>query len=85
MQCFERLFDLQLHWRKASCCICKVKLFETERATTKHFILLVYDNNDVCYQVDPSPYVGYMCGKAEKLGTPWYKQYVIVKGDLKTN
>jgi hypothetical protein len=61
----------------------KSNFFETERATTKHFILLVYDNNDVCYQVDPSPYVGYMCGKAEKLGTPWYKQYVIVKGDLK--
>ena len=61
----------------------KSNIFETEHATTKHFILLVYDNCNACYQVDPSPYVGYMCGKAEKLSIPWYKQYVEVEGDLK--
>lgn len=45
----------------------KSNIYETEEITTTHFIVLVYDYNNCCFQVDPSPCVGYKCGKAEKL------------------
>lgn len=61
----------------------KSNIFEIENATTTHFILIVYDEYNCCFQVDPSPCVGYKCGKAEKLDISWYKEYIVVEDDLK--
>lgn len=60
------------------------KKYEIDNVTTKHFLVLVVDNDNECYQFDCSPFVGYKCGKVENIKIDrFYDEYYPVEGEVK--
>ena len=65
-------------------CFARKSIYEADTAVTTHFIVLVSDESGNCFQVDPSPYVGYKLGAVETIEKKWYDEYVVVEGELKS-
>ncbi len=57
--------------------------FDPEDITSIHAMLLVTGNDDVVYQFDPTPYVGYKFGAVEELSNPFYEEYVEVNDEMR--
>ncbi len=64
-------------------CFARKSIYEADCAVTTHFIVLVSDEFGNCFQIDPSPCVGYKCGKVESINHKWYSEYTVVEGELK--
>ncbi len=65
-------------------CFARKSPYEADSTSTTHFIVLASDENGEQFQIDPSPYVGYKCGKVEPINEKWYCEYVNVQGELKS-
>lgn len=62
-------------------CFVEGKKYELVSMPSTHFILLVSDCKDNWYQLDPSPMVGYKCGKIESYEKKWYKTCIPIEGE----
>lgn len=64
--------------------LARKKKYEIDTVTTKHFLVLVLDDRNEWYQFDCSPFVGYKCGKVEKISVErFYKEYYPVNEEMK--
>lgn len=62
-------------------CFVEGKKYEIVGMPSTHFILLVCDNNDNWFQLDPSPMVDYKCGQVESYANRWYKICIPVENE----
>lgn len=62
-------------------CFVEGKRYETICMPSTHFILLVSDNTDNWFQLDPSPMVDYKCGQVESCTNEWYKICIPIEGE----
>lgn len=70
--------------RKHILVLARKKKYEIDTVTTKHFLVLVLDDKNEWYQFDCAPFVGYKCGKVEKISVErFYKEYYPVNKDMK--
>lgn len=60
------------------------KPFEITNNKSNNFIVLVTDENNICYQVDCSPFLGYSHGNVKKVEDGlMYKEYYRIEGEVK--
>ncbi|NMA50681.1 MAG: hypothetical protein GX951_02400 [Mollicutes bacterium] len=59
------------------------RAFDPEDIVSIHGILIVEGNDDVLYQFDSTPFVGYKNGVVQPLSEPIYEEYAEVNDDMK--
>ena len=62
-------------------CFVEGKKYEITGMPSTHFILLVSDNKDNWFQLDPSPMVDYKCGQVESYENKWYKTCIPIEDE----
>jgi len=64
--------------------LARKKKYEIDDVTTKHFLVLVANDTNEWYQFDCSPFVGYKCGKVEKINVEqFYEEYYPIDEEIK--
>lgn len=62
----------------------RIKPFEPDDVLSKHSLVLLDDDNNITYQFDATPFVGYKYGKVARLDQDrFYKEYILVDDKIR--